>query len=121
MGGLVTIGESLALVTTRDPEPLWNARGLELRVGGAESNVAIGVRRLGGEATWIGRVGDDELGQLVTRTLRAEQVHVVAAVDPVVPTSLMVKERASALAPRISYYRGGGPGARLRPGSSTPA
>lgn len=113
--GLVTIGESLALLTTRDPGRLRHAHELLLGVGGAESNAAIGVARLGGAATWIGRVGDDELGQLIARTLRAEQVTAAAIVDPAVPTSVMLKERTSAAGARVSYYRAGGPGARLTP------
>ncbi len=113
--GLLTIGESLALLTTRDPGRLRRAHELLLGVGGAESNAAIGVARLGGAATWVGRVGDDELGALVTRTLRAEGVEAVAIADPGAPTSLMLKERPSATGARVSYYRGGGPGARLTP------
>ncbi|ADB53089.1 sugar kinase [Conexibacter woesei] len=114
--GLVTLGESLALLTTREPERLRHAHELVLAVGGAESNTAIGVSRLDAPATWIGRVGADELGELVVRTLRAERVRVAATVDPEVPTSLMLKERPSATSARVSYYRAGGPGARLRPG-----
>lgn len=115
-GGLVTLGESLVLLTTREAGRLRHATELELRVGGAESNVAIGVSRLGAPATWIGRVGDDELGVLIARTLRAEAVRTVAIADPAAPTSLMVKERPSATAARVTYYRAAGPGARLSPG-----
>lgn len=113
--GLVTLGESLALLTTRDPERLRHAHELVLAVGGAESNTAIGVSRLGAAATWIGRVGDDELGVLIARTLRAEGVRTHAIPDPAAPTSVMLKERPSATSARVSYYRAGGPGARLRP------
>ena len=44
-------------------------------MGGAESNVAIGVARLGVGAAWIGRVGDDAAGRKILRELRAEGVH----------------------------------------------
>ena len=40
-------------------------------VGGSESNVAIGLARLGHEVAWVGAVGADEPGELVVRTLRA--------------------------------------------------
>jgi 2-dehydro-3-deoxygluconokinase len=114
-GGLVTIGESLILLTTREIGRMRHAHELDLRVGGAESNVAIGTRRLGAPATWIGRVGDDELGVLIARTLRAEDVRAVTIADPAAPTSLMVKERPSATAARVTYYRAAGPGAHLEP------
>ena len=60
------------------------------RHGGAESNVAIGLARLGVSVTWLGRVGDDGLGRRVTRELRAEGVQVVAPVDATAPTGLLV-------------------------------
>ena len=58
------------------PGPLALGTTLRLGIAGAESNVAVGVSRLGGRATWIGRVSDDELGELVLRELRAEGVTV---------------------------------------------
>src|SRR3954447_11787725 len=108
---LVTVGETLVLLAASDPGPLRHARALQVGVGGAESNVAIGVRRLGAEAVWIGRVGCDELGELVLRTLRAERVDVSHAIaEPDVATSLMLRERRTAAATRITYYRRDGPG-----------
>ncbi|MGX6449292.1 sugar kinase [Patulibacter sp. S7RM1-6] len=113
---LVTLGETLVLLSAPEVGPLRHAHELRLGVGGSESNVAIGVRRLGVPAAWIGRVGDDELGEVVLRTLRAEGVDVRhAVVDPEVPTSLMLKERRTAATARVTYYRRDGPGARLSP------
>src|SRR5690349_7244050 len=76
---LVTMGETMALLTQERPTPLRHTRTLELSVGGSESNVAIGASRLGVASAWIGRVGDDELGRLVTRELRAEGVRTFAS------------------------------------------
>ena len=85
-------------------------------VGGAESNVAIGVRRLGGTATWIGRVGDDELGDLVLAQLRGEGVDVSHAMrDPGAPTGVMVKSPRTESVGRVAYYRRGSAGSRLCP------
>ena len=63
-------------------------------MGGSESNVAIGVRRLGVPATWIGRVGDDPPGHLILRELRAERVQAITVTDPA-PTGLMMRWRPS--------------------------
>ncbi|HTE61731.1 MAG TPA: PfkB family carbohydrate kinase, partial [Solirubrobacteraceae bacterium] len=88
-----------------------------MSVAGAESNVAIGVARLGHPVTWIGRVGDDELGELVLRTLRAEGVDVAAVGrEPDAPTGLMIKERRVGAVTRVHYYRSGSAGARLAAG-----
>lgn len=113
---LLTIGETLVLLAAPEPGPLRHAHELRLGVGGAESNVAIGVSRLGGRATWVGRVGDDEFGKLILRTLRAEGVDVSGAVvDAGAATSLMLKERRTSDRARVTYYRSDGPGARLEP------
>jgi len=113
MPGLVTLGESLGLLTTEGIGPLRYAKRLELGFGGAESNVAIGVRRLGHEATWIGRVGADEFGRLIVGGLRGEDVRALAAIDPVAPTALMFKERRAEGRTRVTYRRQGSAGARL--------
>ncbi|TKG58805.1 sugar kinase [Prauserella endophytica] len=115
-GGLVTFGETMALFTPPTVGRLRHAGSLMLGIGGAESNVAIGVARLGLPAAWFGRVGADELGETVLTRIRGEGVDVDAAVrDSEVPTSLMIKERPQPGIARVTYYRQGGPGARLRP------
>ena len=105
--GLVTLGETMALVAAAQIGSLASNRDLRLSVAGAESNVAIGVRRLGAGATWISRLGDDGFGELIRRELRAEGITVVAATDAERPTGLMVKERPNALRTHVRYYRSG--------------
>ncbi|MCW2885225.1 MAG: sugar kinase [Streptosporangiaceae bacterium] len=113
---LVTLGESLARLDNPVVGPLRHARSLDLGVAGAESNVAIGFRRLGGSAAWAGRIGDDEFGRLIHMTLAGQGVDVSrVVVDPVAPTALLVKERRSAQLTRVHYYRSGSAGSRLSP------
>jgi 2-dehydro-3-deoxygluconokinase len=102
---VVTFGETMALVGTSGTGPLAHARNLELGIGGAESNVAVALRRLGTPVTWVGRIGDDSFGDLVERELRAEGVGLYAVRDPNGPTGLMVKERRTGTATRVWYYR----------------
>lgn len=114
--GLVTLGETMAALTAPGIGPLRHHPHLELHIGGAESNVAIAVARLGGAAAWIGRVGDDEFGDLVLAQLRGEGVDVRHAVrDPGAPTGLMVRTRRTATVARVLYYRSGSAGSRLAP------
>ena len=110
---LVCLGETMALVASARPGLLRHQRELLLGTGGSESNVAIGASRLGTATAWAGRVGDDELGELVLRDLRAERVDVRATVDPQRPTGLMVKERRAAGASRVWYHRTGSAGSAL--------
>ncbi|WP_460072633.1 sugar kinase [Streptomyces sp. YKOK-I1] len=109
---LVTVGEVLAVLAAPDPGPLALGTRMRLGLAGAESNVAVGVSRLGGSAVWIGRVGDDELGELTLRELRAEGVTALAARDPA-PTSFLLRERRTATHGRTRYYRTNTAGSRL--------
>lgn len=114
-GRVVTFGETMALVRATQVGSLRHADTLALGIGGAESNVAIALSRLGVPAAWAGRVGDDPLGERVVRELRAEGLDVVAPVDPSAPTGLMLKERPSAASSAVYYYRSGSAGSRLAP------
>lgn len=115
MVDVVTFGESMARLTSAGTRPLRFASQLALGVAGAESNVAIGLARLGRSVQWTGRVGDDEFGRLVTSSLRGEGVTTRALVDDGAPTGLLVKAKRSATITDINYYRAGSAGSRLTP------
>lgn len=112
---VVTLGETMALVRSTEIGSLKHANALALGIGGAESNVAIGLSRLGHASSWLGRVGDDSLGERIAREIRGEGVAVHALVDAGAATGLMVKERPSATSTAVHYYRAGSAGSRLRP------
>lgn len=109
---ILTFGETMGLVIA-EPGPLEFAGNAQLRIGGAESNVAIVASRLGKSAHWVGRLGDDAFGRLVERTLRAEKVGLTVIQDPQRPTGLMVKERRSPSLQRVRYYRSTSAATRL--------
>lgn len=113
-GGLVTLGETLGLLVAEDIGPLSLARGMRLSMGGAESNVAIGVSRLGVPAAWIGRLGQDSVGDLVERHLLGEGVRCLARRDSA-PTAIMLRERRTGTSAQVSYYRHGSAGSHLHP------
>lgn len=112
---VVTLGETMALLHNQDPGPFAHTASLQLGIGGAESNVAVALARLGTHASWIGRVGQDSLGERVLRDLRAEGLDLHAVIDPDAPTGLMLKERRTAETARVWYYRAGSAGSRLSP------
>jgi 2-dehydro-3-deoxygluconokinase len=119
MSGVVTLGETMGLFTAATPGSLSHVDHFRLGIGGAESNVAIGLARLGTPATWIGRIGDDEIGALVRREIQAEGVEAIAIVDPGAATGLMVKSRRTPDHSRVTYYRAASAGSRLAPGDAT--
>ncbi len=120
MNDVVTFGETMAAL--RGDGPLRLGATMQLSVAGAEANVAIGLSRLGHRVAWIGRVGEDELGALVLRTLRAEGVDTgYACTDPDRPTGLVLFERRIGDVVRVNYYRTGSAGSALTAGEVLPA
>lgn len=114
-GGLVTLGETMGVISAGDTGPLEFSRGFSYGIGGAESNVAIGVARLGSPATWIGRLGADATGEMIERRLLAERIHVLACRDDSF-TGLMVKHRRFGTVTSVDYHRVGSSGSRLSAG-----
>ncbi len=111
---VVTFGEAMALFLTEPARRLRGARTFVRSIAGAESNVAIGVSRLGRRAGWFGRVGDDPLGHALLDTLRGEGVEIRrAVVDDGAPTGILVRDRQTERRIDVLYYRGGSAGSRL--------
>ncbi|WP_234017483.1 sugar kinase [Streptomyces sp. FxanaC1] len=107
-----TFGETM--VALRGSGPLKLGGTMNVSIAGAESNVAIGLARLGHDVRWAGAVGEDEAGQLVLRTLRAEGVGVSgASTDPGAPTGLLLFEPRLPEVTRVHYYRAGSAGSRI--------
>lgn len=117
---LLTFGE--ALVSLRSAGPLATGGALTMHLAGAESNVAIGLARLGHRTAWAGRVSDDELGRYVLRQLRAEGVDVDHVTrDPERLAGLMFLERRTADLTRVGYHRAGSAGSALHLDDLRPA
>ncbi|BBL79794.1 2-dehydro-3-deoxygluconokinase [Rubrobacter xylanophilus] len=102
------------------PGRLRHASSLELRIGGAESNVAIALSRLGLSAGWISLLGDDEPGQLVLDRVRAEGVDTsLVSRLPGRSTGLYLREYVAGAA-RAYYYRRGSAASAMSPGLFDP-
>jgi 2-dehydro-3-deoxygluconokinase len=115
MHRVITAGETMALMVPPGPGRLRHATSLALSIGGAESNVAIGLARLGIPSSWISVLGDDELGELILNRLRAEGVD-TSAVRRISdrPTGLYLREEVAGRL-RVYYYRGASAAATLAP------
>jgi 2-dehydro-3-deoxygluconokinase len=112
---VLTLGETMVLVTPEHPEPLETAAGFRLDIGGAESNVASHLVRGGVAAAWAGAVGDDALGRRLVATLTARGVDTsLVRVDPSAPTGVYFKDPGPD-GTRVLYYRRGSAGSLLGP------
>ncbi len=107
-----TFGE--ALVAIRSHGRLSQGDPMSASLAGAETNVAIGLTRLGHQATWAGVLGNDPAGDLILRTLRAEGV-CTSSVRQVStsPTAVMLVDMPASLPPTVTYYRENSAGSKL--------
>lgn len=75
MSEVITIGEPLVTFASKDPDvSLVDAINFHKIMGGAELNVAIGVRRLGHSVEYISQVGADPFGDYVIKTILSHNV-----------------------------------------------
>ncbi|MBZ0330705.1 sugar kinase [Halomonas sp. ANAO-440] len=114
---ILTFGEAMSLFIAGAPGNLAEVEHFQRRIAGADTNVAIGLARLGFGVGWLSRVGADSFGTFIRQTLEAEGLdcrHLT--VDPEHPTGLIFKERALGGAdPRVEYFRRGSAASRLSP------
>lgn len=121
MSTIVTLGEQLGRVTCWHEGPVRAGSAAELSVCGAETTVAIGVRRLGVAARFLGRVGDDTFGRIGRAVLSSEGVDVAGVViDDDAPTGVLVRSQRTAERVVVEYLRRGSAGSRLHPGDIDP-
>src|SRR6516162_3500976 len=67
---VVTFGEAMIRLSPANFRRLEQARSLDLQVGGAELNTAVGLARLGRKSAWVSRLTDNPLGRLIANRAR---------------------------------------------------
>ncbi|WP_236783041.1 sugar kinase [Arthrobacter sp. QXT-31] len=108
------------MLTPAQAVPLHQATELHCGIGGAESNVAMGLAAMGMDTHWIGRVGRDGFGTRILRELEDHGVGVSGVeVDDFLPTGLYVKVPAQDSDPHggssVLYYRQGSAASAMGP------
>lgn len=71
---LVTFGETMIRLTADAGVRLEEAGRLRVTIGGAESNVAVALARLGRQTAWLSALPDNALGQRIAGELRRHGV-----------------------------------------------
>jgi 2-dehydro-3-deoxygluconokinase len=117
---VVTAGETMVLGVPARPGRLRHATSLELKIGGAESNLAIALSRLGVSSGWMSLLGEGEPGQLVLDRIRAEGVD-VSRVRRLHgrSTGLYLREKVGTEV-RVYYYRRDSAASAMGPGAFDP-
>jgi 2-dehydro-3-deoxygluconokinase len=106
---VVTFGEAMMLLVADRPGPLEQAQSFHKRTAGAETNVAIGLARLGLKVGWASRLGTDSMGRYLLAAMQAEGIdcsHVVC--DATQKTGFQFKGQVSdGSDPPVEYHRKG--------------
>ncbi|SEI46956.1 dehydrogluconokinase [Azotobacter beijerinckii] len=112
---ILCFGETMAMFVAEESGDLARVEHFGKRIAGADSNVAIGLSRLGFKVAWLSRVGDDSLGRFVLDSLTREGLdcrHV--QVDPAHPTGFQMKSRETdGSDPKVEYFRRGSAASHL--------
>lgn len=112
---VLAFGEAMTLFVAETTGDLADVERFERRIAGADTNVAIGLARLGFNVGWLSRVGADSFGRYIQRTLEAEGIdcrHLQR--DEQHPTGLIFKARAErGEDPHVEYVRRGSAASHL--------
>ena len=77
---VITFGEAMVRLSPPNYKRLEQAQSLDLQIGGAELNTAVGLARLGRSTAWVSRLTNNALGRLIANRAREASVctdHVV--------------------------------------------
>jgi 2-dehydro-3-deoxygluconokinase len=115
---VVTFGEAMVRLSPPDFQRLEQAHSLDLQIGGAELNTAVGLARLGRSAAWVSRLTGNPLGRLIANRAREAGV----GIDHIVWTNedrvgvYFVEFGAAPRASSVLYDRANSAVAAIRPG-----
>jgi len=112
---VITIGDAMIAMCPLEKGPIIFCDTFKRKVGGAELNVAMGCARLGLKSGWISRLGNDDFGKYILKTVRGEGIDAseVKLVDGY-PTSVYFREVLSDGSSRSFYYREKSPTSTMR-------
>ena len=110
-------GEAMLLLVADRPGPIEDAESFHKRTAGAETNVAIGLARLGLKVGWASRLGTDSMGRYLIAAMKGEGIdcsHVIC--DASQRTGFQFKGRVTdGSDPPVEYHRKGSAASQMGP------
>jgi dehydrogluconokinase len=110
-------GEAMLLLVADRPGLIEHAESFHKRTAGAETNVAIGLARLGLKVGWASRLGTDSMGRYLIATMKGEGIdcsHVIC--DASQRTGFQFKGRVTdGSDPPVEYHRKGSAASQMGP------
>ncbi|MFS0654160.1 sugar kinase [Bacillus sp. 179-C3.3 HS] len=113
----VTFGESMAMFYAKEVGELHQVNTFQKALAGAESNVAVGLARLGFDVGWMSKVGADSLGTYILEELQQEGVNTEAVLrsNDGAKTGILLKSKVLDGDPDVTYYRKGSAASTMNP------
>lgn len=113
---VVTLGEAMLMLVADEPGPLEAAQHFHKRTAGAETNVAVGLARLGLRVGWSSRLGADSMGRYLLAEMQREGIDCSRVlISPDAPTGFQFKGRVTdGSDPPVEYHRKGSAASRMK-------
>lgn len=111
---VATIGETMILLVPGSDAAPEAVSTFHRHIGGAESNVAITLSRLGATTSWHSALGDDAFGKHIQQSISAGGVQCYIRSDHTRATGLYIKEMGST-GTTVRYYRNNSAASHLIP------
>lgn len=103
---VVTFGETMVLLAPDRMVPLEYVNGFHKHVAGAETNVAVGLARMGHTVGWFSKLGNDPFGRYIRQVVRGHGVDTSEVrITDEAPTGVFFKEQISPDKIQVYYYR----------------
>lgn len=111
---VITFGEAMAMFIADHPGSLHEVNQFNRELAGAETNVAIGLARLGFRSGWVSKVGNDAFGKFIIERLKNENVDINRVlIDDNHPTGFQLKSKVLTGDPEVQYFRKGSAASHL--------
>lgn len=105
---VLLVGEPMGLFIANEVGKLEDVSEFTLATCGAELNVAIGLRRLGHDVTYMTKLGNDPFGRKIVNAMQANGISTDEIMySQVHPTGFMFKSKVTQGDPAIFYFRKG--------------
>ena len=114
---VATFGEAMMLLVADRPGPIELAQSFHKRTAGAETNVAIGLARLGLKVGWASRLGADSMARYLLAEMQREGIDCSRVrCDPGARTGFQFKGRVTdGSDPPVEYHRKGSAASQMGP------
>lgn len=103
---VITFGEAMAMFYANTAGELHEVTSFSKALAGAESNVAVGLCRLGHRTGYVTKLGEDNLGEFIINAQNKEGIDTSRVIfSKEHPTGMLMKSNVTSGDPKVEYFR----------------